>query len=294
MKGTCSHICFLIACHTNPLIPPPPPPPPSTEYFSQFGRVHKIRLSRNKKTGKSKHYAFLEFQNAAVAQVVADAMDGYMFFGQKLSARVMRRAEVHPELFKGANRVFKKVPWKKIEMERHNKAVDGEVAAKRTAAATKRNKARAEAIKEAGIDYEFPGAGAAAPAAKKAKKAAPAPATAAKGKGKKKAEKPVEVVPVVEKKKAVPVKKAAAAAAPAAAEKPGVTPPRRVTRARAAATVTKKAPAPEKEAAPKRKAVVAKEETVAPATEPKKRRTAAAAAPAKTPAKGKTAAAKKK
>lgn len=80
--------------------------------------------------------------------MVADAMDGYMFFGQKLQSRVMRRHEVHPELFKGANRVFKKVPWKKIEMERHNKEVTEETAVKRRKTAAKRDKKRQEAMKE--------------------------------------------------------------------------------------------------------------------------------------------------
>ena len=37
-------------------------------------------------------------------------MDGYLFFGQKLKARLLAPGEVHEELFKGANRVFKKVP----------------------------------------------------------------------------------------------------------------------------------------------------------------------------------------
>lgn len=30
-------------------------------FFGQFGTVTKVRVSRNKKTGKAKHYAFLEF-----------------------------------------------------------------------------------------------------------------------------------------------------------------------------------------------------------------------------------------
>lgn len=68
-----------------------------------------MRLSRSKKTGKSKHYAFLEFGSAEVARIVAEAMDGYMLFAQKLVARHMRKEEVHEELFKGANRVFKQV-----------------------------------------------------------------------------------------------------------------------------------------------------------------------------------------
>ncbi len=31
-------------------------------FFSQFGKLTHVRLSRNKKTGHAKHYAFLEFQ----------------------------------------------------------------------------------------------------------------------------------------------------------------------------------------------------------------------------------------
>jgi nucleolar protein 15 len=45
-------------------------------------------LSRNKKTGKAKHYAFLEFQYAEVAKVAAEAMDGYFMFRQKLDVKV--------------------------------------------------------------------------------------------------------------------------------------------------------------------------------------------------------------
>jgi hypothetical protein len=40
-------------------------------YFSQFGKLTKVRLSRNKKTGKSKHYAFMEFQHPEVATIAA-------------------------------------------------------------------------------------------------------------------------------------------------------------------------------------------------------------------------------
>jgi RNA recognition motif-containing protein len=51
-----------------------------------------VRLSRNKKTGKAKHYAFLEFQYPEVAAVAADAMNGYFMFKQKLEVKV--RAEI--------------------------------------------------------------------------------------------------------------------------------------------------------------------------------------------------------
>lgn len=40
-----------------------------TGFFSQFGKLTRVRLSRNKKTGKAKHYAFLEFQYPEVRSV---------------------------------------------------------------------------------------------------------------------------------------------------------------------------------------------------------------------------------
>ncbi len=44
-------------------------------------------MSRNKKTGKSKHYAFLEFQHRDVAAIAAEAMNGYFLFKQALTVR---------------------------------------------------------------------------------------------------------------------------------------------------------------------------------------------------------------
>jgi nucleolar protein 15 len=118
------------------------------EYFSQFGKVTKIRLSRNKKTGKSKHYAFVQFQSSDVAKIVADAMNGYMFFGQKLETRTLMKKEIHPELFKGANRVFKRIPWKKIEIERHNKVRSEEEIQNQAKRVSRRNSLRAKCILE--------------------------------------------------------------------------------------------------------------------------------------------------
>jgi nucleolar protein 15 len=38
-------------------------------YFGQFGEVTRLRLSRNKKTGKSKHYAYVEFKHPEAGEV---------------------------------------------------------------------------------------------------------------------------------------------------------------------------------------------------------------------------------
>ena len=78
-------------------------------------------MSRNKKTGRAKHYAFLEFKTSEVAQIAAEAMDGYMLFTQKLDCHVLPTSQLHKDLFKGANRTFKRIPWRKIEAQRHDR-----------------------------------------------------------------------------------------------------------------------------------------------------------------------------
>jgi len=130
-------------------------PSTMTGYFSQFGAVTRVRLSRVKKTGKPKSYAFLEFANPAVAAIAADAMDGYLMFSQRLSVKVLAPEAVHPTLFKGANRVFTKVPWRQLEAKRANKKLTPEGAAKRRARAAKADAKRAERIEKSGIDYKY-------------------------------------------------------------------------------------------------------------------------------------------
>ena len=76
---------------------------------------------------------------------------------QRLSCRVLPKSEVHPELFKGANRRFKNVPWKKLEAQRHNKARTPEEHAKRVARALQRDAKRKQRIEAAGIEYEYEG-----------------------------------------------------------------------------------------------------------------------------------------
>lgn len=64
-------------------------------------------MSRNKRTGKSKHYAFVEFYLAEVAAIAAEAMDGYMMFAQKLKVEVVPRSRQHPSLMRGSKKPFK-------------------------------------------------------------------------------------------------------------------------------------------------------------------------------------------
>lgn len=126
-------------------------------FFSQFGDVKRLRLSRNRKTGKSKHFAFIEFETNDVAQIVAETMDGYLLFDHKLVCHVVPKDKVHPALFKGANKKFVKVPWKKIERLRHNKEKEPQQAEKIAERLVAKETKKRERLSALGIDYDFPG-----------------------------------------------------------------------------------------------------------------------------------------
>lgn len=88
------------------------------EYFSQFGDITKLRLSRNKYTGASKHFAFIEFSSTEVAKIVAETMDNYLLFGHILKCKYAQPDSLHPETWKGADKKFRKIPHEKLERER--------------------------------------------------------------------------------------------------------------------------------------------------------------------------------
>ena len=85
------------------------------EYFSQFGTISKLRLARNRRTGASKHFAFIEFESDEVAKIVANTMDNYLMFGHILKCKYAPQESLHPDLWKGANKRFKRVPYTMLE-----------------------------------------------------------------------------------------------------------------------------------------------------------------------------------
>ncbi|KAF2184426.1 hypothetical protein K469DRAFT_688887 [Zopfia rhizophila CBS 207.26] len=123
-------------------------------YFSQFGTVTRLRVSRNKHTGAPKHYAFIEFASSEVASIVAQTMNNYLLFGHILQCKVIPPPQVHPNLFKDANRRFKAIPRNKmvgIEMER---GVERAIWEKRVAHEEKRRNVKSKKLKVM-MDYEY-------------------------------------------------------------------------------------------------------------------------------------------
>ncbi|GAV66618.1 RRM_1 domain-containing protein [Cephalotus follicularis] len=139
-------------------------------FFSQFGPVKRIRIARNKKTGKSKHFGFIEFEHPQTAKVVAECMQDYLLFEHVIKVHLVPPEHVHPNLWKGFNHRYKPVDWVQLERKRQNKERTLEEYKKLVGKIMKRDQKRRKKIEAAGIDYECPEiVGSTQPAPKKIK-----------------------------------------------------------------------------------------------------------------------------
>ncbi|KTF86042.1 hypothetical protein cypCar_00014423 [Cyprinus carpio] len=93
--------------------------PQLKSYFGQFGRVTQTRVSRSKKTGRSKGYGFVEFECDEVAKIVAETMNNYLIGERLIKSHVVPPEKVHEKLFVGSRLGFKKP--KQPAVARYNK-----------------------------------------------------------------------------------------------------------------------------------------------------------------------------
>lgn len=126
------------------------------QYFEQFGPILQLRLSRNRKTGASKHYAFIQFASEVVADIVAKTMDNYLLFNHILKVKLIPEEQVPENLFKGANKRFKKVPWNKIAGRKLAQGASEATWEKRIEKEKNRRAEKAEKMKNLGYSFEAP------------------------------------------------------------------------------------------------------------------------------------------
>lgn len=126
-------------------------------YFSQYGSVTRLRLSRSKRTAKSRGFAFIEFADKAVATAAAKSMDGYLMHGRALVAKLVPSENVHPDTFKGANKAFRKIPFSAIERRKViQRSKEPTKLAERSRGIRKRFNNTSKKLSSAGIKYELP------------------------------------------------------------------------------------------------------------------------------------------
>ncbi|XP_065857926.1 uncharacterized protein [Euphorbia lathyris] len=148
-------------------------------YFSQFGTIKRLRIATSKKTGKSKHYGFIEFEDSEVnrilhcticfhltltisfcwlqvAEVVTECMHNYLLFEHLLQVHLIPPEKVHPKLWKGFNLRFKPLDRVQAERKRQNKDRTLEEHKKLVEKIIKRDQKRRKRIEAVGIEYECP------------------------------------------------------------------------------------------------------------------------------------------
>ncbi|XP_075232173.1 uncharacterized protein LOC142330630 [Lycorma delicatula] len=130
------------------------------EYFRQFGKVTAIKLPRSK-NGKSKGFAFIEFEYKEIAKVVADTMNNYLMFDKLLKTEYIPPEKQKPNLFHRGS-----MPWEdethkdavnlRRELDRVNKnkpILDPAEFAKKTKQTVQ--KLHRKLLKKTGVDYQF-------------------------------------------------------------------------------------------------------------------------------------------
>ncbi|KAM7380913.1 hypothetical protein PAMP_004182 [Pampus punctatissimus] len=139
--------------------------PQLKSYFEQFGTVLKLRLSRSKKTGGSKGYAFIQFDCDEVAKIVAETMNNYLMGERLIKCHVVPPEKVHEKLFSGSQKEFKKPSFPAVA--RYNKQRTTEQIAKMTQKLVRKESKLRKRLAAHGIDYDFPGYAAQVPQKKK-------------------------------------------------------------------------------------------------------------------------------
>ncbi|KAJ6224848.1 hypothetical protein RDWZM_003393 [Blomia tropicalis] len=75
-------------------------------YFSQFGRVTRLKIARSAKTGNPKGYGFIEFEFEDVAKIAAETMNNYLMFDHIVKCNLLPKEKVPKNLFRNWNRPY--------------------------------------------------------------------------------------------------------------------------------------------------------------------------------------------
>lgn len=129
-------------------------------YFSQFGAVKKVKVARNKKSGRCKGYAFVEFKCDAVAKIAAQTMNNYLMFNKLLKCQFVERSKVHCGMLGRGSSLQGSVSLacrQALSQKQQNKSRTPHEHRKRINRLLQQEKRKRSKLIKMGIDYEFPG-----------------------------------------------------------------------------------------------------------------------------------------
>lgn len=126
-------------------------------FFSQFGRVLRVRVSRSWRTGKSSGFGFVMFADKDVAVIAAEAMDGYLMHGRRLKTNFVPAEKVHEDTFKPKTTRERLVPIS--EIERRNQIRRARIPFKlaaRSKGVKKEISRKKQRLQRLGVQYSIP------------------------------------------------------------------------------------------------------------------------------------------
>ncbi|KAK5968228.1 RRM domain-containing protein [Trichostrongylus colubriformis] len=127
------------------------------EYFTQFGKVVRVRVARNVKTGNHKGWAYVGFEDKDVAEIAAETMNGYLMFEKRLSCHVMAPEKI-PKSMKSGPRYVAPPHMRgraKRDALKRNKDKTKEQERKSEARRKAAQKRKLDKLKNLGIEYEL-------------------------------------------------------------------------------------------------------------------------------------------
>jgi nucleolar protein 15 len=125
-------------------------------FLSQFGEVLRVKLARSKRTGGSRHFAFIEFRRLYVAKVVVEAMNGYIMYRRRLACAIVPPEKCHARMWSVSRNIVKSQAERRARSQIAYGAsvLDESKAAASEQRRAERAKARADKLAAAGIDLE--------------------------------------------------------------------------------------------------------------------------------------------
>jgi len=126
-------------------------------YFKQFGDIKRLRLSRNKKTGKSKNFAFIEFEHAEVAEIVASTHNNRLISDRAVKCAIVPKNKLHAKMWRGADEKFVPHNFKYAAKQVVNGKKTAAQEKARVANLVKKESAKRKKLASLGIEYDFKG-----------------------------------------------------------------------------------------------------------------------------------------
>ncbi|TNJ28633.1 putative RNA binding [Giardia muris] len=127
---------------------------PLRQFFSQFGKILKVRVSRNKNQN-SRGFGYVMFAEEEVAKIAAQTMNNYLIHGKILKAEYI--PDPPNNLFwDGCEKIRRPVPHAAIAREKKNMPLDEEQTKEQIGQLTAMLDGRKELLATMNYEYDFP------------------------------------------------------------------------------------------------------------------------------------------